>query len=222
MVEVGAMGKWGWYALLAVVFGVIPGWIFYKTSAVMSAYSIPATEPFPAQNFPEHLSVLTSITGSGGKLFEFYDRNERTKFSLLVSRVDSATAQQIQAPEVTLKVLIERQHARFVDQPGLAPFTQRYLGSAFDPQRAYEVSRLESRTPAIKFLTNKGANHALAAWRTAVDQTGASVAVQEIALLAMKKNEPVSAANYDQFVSLLRPDWQPTGLAQPAIAQPAS
>ncbi len=198
------MGKAGWYVVLVIVFGVIPGWILYKTTSVMSAYSIDATEPFAAGAIPSGYDRLNSVAGSGGKLYEYYSPSEHTKFSLLVSEVDSNTSAIPESPEGVLKVLITRQNSRFEYQPSLARFTQAYLGSAFDPQRAYDVAALPGKIPAIRFLTNKGANYALSAWRSKAGDTSV-----EVALLSMKKNEPVSVTAIESFASTLRLDLAP-------------
>lgn len=200
------MGKTGWYVVLVVVFGVIPGWVLYKTSAVMSAYRIDATEPFAGGAIPAGYERLNSIAGSGGKLFEYYNPSEHTKFSLLVSPIDQNIAALPDSPDGVLKALVARQNAGFVDQPSLAHFTQGYLGSAIDPQRAYDVSDLPGNVRAIRFITNKGANYVLSAWRSKVGDVSV-----EVALLAMKKNEPVSATALDNFVKTLN-----SNLASPA------
>jgi hypothetical protein len=103
-----------------------------------------------------------------------------------------------------LKALIARQNQRFTDQATLSHFTQAYLGSAFDPQRAYEVAPLLGAVPAIKFVTNRGANYGLSVWRAKLN--GLPV---EVALLGMKKNEPVSAEVLAAFLSFLKTELSP-------------
>jgi hypothetical protein len=193
------MQRIGWYLLLSVVFLVIPGWVLFKTTSVMSEYAIDATEPFAGAAIPEGYERLNSISGKGGRLYEFYQPAQRTKFSLLVSEMTPEQQPLPDTQEGMLKALIARQNQRFTDQPVLSHFTQAYLGSAFDPQRAYEVAPLAGAVPAIKFVTNKGANYALSVWRAQFK--GAPV---EVALLGMKKNEPVSPESLATFTSLLR------------------
>jgi|GEM_PF-3697741 len=222
------MGKNGWYFVLFVVFGIIPGWVFFKTDSVMSTYAIDAKQSFAAGAVPASYKVLNSIAGSGGNLFEFYESDERTKFSLLVSQIPSQSAGP-GTPAQALKTLVDRQRNRFVDQPTLAHFTQGYLGSSFDPRRAYDVALVGSKTPAIKFITAKGANYGFSIWRVkgglqspselastskvvAPPESAVSGAIsydREIALLVMKKNEAVSGAVLDRFVSVLKPEIQP-------------
>ena len=190
-----------WVMLLLIVFLVIPGWIVGKSYTVLNAAAINPAVVFPEEVIPERYEPLSAIQGDRGRLYEFYDSETRTKFSLIVSLVSVIAAGQESAVfpatgEELVKVLVRRQNSRFTDQPELAHFTQSFLGSAFDPQRAYEF-RSEPALASLgasHFITHRDANYLLSAWR---------LADKEVALLAMVKGHPVDADSYRRFFDSL-------------------
>jgi hypothetical protein len=182
-------------ALFALAIIVVGG-LWFSIQGIIAPSKETATELLrtPA---PETLNALYSARTESGDVAEFFDKTTNHKFSVAIAPREEPTAP---TPQQLLDAVIEFQASRAIN-PQFAPLTVKFSQALFTGRRAYDVTEgtitVDGVTyPVLRFLTNKGANHAITVFSRPNEQ---------VVILALKKNGPVDTAALERFMAQVRP-----------------
>ncbi|MFM1847098.1 MAG: hypothetical protein RL417_572 [Pseudomonadota bacterium] len=146
---------------------------------------------------PPTLNALYSAKTSSGDVAEFFDKSSNHKFSLAISAFADSPAS---SPRALLDAIVEFQKSGAVNA-GFSPLSVKFSQALITGRRAYElvdgsVTVNGTALPVLQFVTNKGANHAIAVIHRGSEQ---------VVVLALKKNSPVDSGVFGRFLEQIRP-----------------
>lgn len=179
-------------AVLALAVIIVGGLSFGIRHVI--APSTELVETMVRSPLPEGLRPIYAQETPNGEVAEFFDNATNHKFSLARAPLET---ESIATPRDLMNGIVDFQRSGSI-VPGLAPLSVRFSQALFNGRSAYDLSEVSvttkgGETPALAFVTTKGANHAL----TVFNRPG-----EQITVLALKKNSPVDLAAFGRFIEL--------------------